>query len=334
MGRNNQNTGKAHGKDIAAHLANIAPAALDGKAAENDTSVLFETTRLIENTESAETETNTQEEPAPDLLQSEPDLIFTAETDTFDETTTNTEEYAVVTTSGAENDTLTTNTKDSTLMDGQDGDDYLLGGTGDDTLYGGAGNDYLYGDAGNDTLYGGADADNLVGADGHDTLYGGTGNDSLKGNLGNDALSGGDGNDYLNGGAGDDMLYGGAGDDILLGGVGNDALYGGAGNDILTGYGGADTFHFLASDGAGSVDTITDFNAGMDHIDISDLLSGYDPVTDAISDFVRVTDNGEFSTVSVDSDGGGDNFTDIAVIQNITGINEQLLADSGALIMA
>lgn len=334
MGRNNQNSGKALGKDIATHLANIAPSALDGKATENGDSVLFETARLIENTESAETETNETAQPAPDLLQSEPDLVFTAETDTFDETTTNTEEYTVVTTSGAENDTMTTDTKDSTLMDGQDGDDYLLGGTGDDALYGGAGNDYLYGDAGNDTLYGGANSDNLVGADGHDTLYGGTGDDSLKGNLGNDALSGGDGNDYLNGGAGNDMLYGGAGDDILLGGVGDDALYGGAGNDILTGHGGADVFHFLASDGTDGIDTITDFNAGMDKIDISDLLSGYDPVSDAISDFVRVTDNGEFSTVSVDSDGGADNFTDIAVIQNVTGTNEQLLADSGALIMA
>ncbi|WP_340139067.1 VCBS domain-containing protein [Vibrio vulnificus] len=74
------------------------------------------------------------------------------------------------------------------------------------------------------------------------------------------------GNDTLDGGLGDDILYGQGGNDILIGGLGD---------DILTGGEGADIFKFVDQGTGlrdGERDTITDFTAGKDKIDLSDLL--------------------------------------------------------------
>ena len=64
------------------------------------------------------------------------------------------------------------------------------------------------------------------------------------------------GNETLLGGSGNDRLSGLAGDDVLDGAAGRDQLWGGAGED---------TFLFRARDGA---DTLMDFTAGEDHIQI------------------------------------------------------------------
>jgi Ca2+-binding RTX toxin-like protein len=65
---------------------------------------------------------------------------------------------------------------------------------------------------------------------------------------------------------GDDILFGGVGADTLFGGEGNDTLFGGAGNDTYVGGAGHDT---IRMDDDASFDTITDFNARVDMIDIS-----------------------------------------------------------------
>ncbi|MCF8779888.1 cadherin domain-containing protein, partial [Vibrio sp. IRLE0018] len=98
--------------------------------------------------------------------------------------------------------------------------------------------------------------------------------DHLLGGEGNDILFGQGGNDRLDGGVGEDTLYGGAGNDTLTGGSGNDILIGGLGDDILTGGDGVDIFKFVDQTGLrdGERDTITDFTAGEDKIDLSDLL--------------------------------------------------------------
>ncbi|EIV8467298.1 choice-of-anchor K domain-containing protein, partial [Vibrio vulnificus] len=109
---------------------------------------------------------------------------------------------------------------------------------------------------------------------GNDTVYGGGGNLAAYGGAGNDTLIGGDGNDALRGGADNDYLSGGRGHDVLRGDSGNDILIGGLGDDILTGGDGADIFKFVDQTGVrdGERDTITDFTAGEDKIDLSDLL--------------------------------------------------------------
>lgn len=49
------------------------------------------------------------------------------------------------------------------------------------------------------------------------------------------------------------------------------------------------------------VDRIADFNSTEDAIDIADLLTAYDPMTDVLSDFVQITDNGTDSFAAVAS---------------------------------
>ena len=74
------------------------------------------------------------------------------------------------------------------------------------------------------------------------------------------------GTNTLFGGGGDDDLDGGKGKDSLFGGSGNDTLVGGAGADALTGGTGADTF-VIATPGA--ADTIADFEAGIDKVQLA-----------------------------------------------------------------
>lgn len=70
-------------------------------------------------------------------------------------------------------------------------------------------------------------------------------------------MSGSNGMDALSGAEGNDRLFGGEGDDILADGAGTDRLTGGIG---------ADTFVFAYDD---STDVITDFEQGVDQIDLS-----------------------------------------------------------------
>ena len=183
---------------------------------------------------------------------------------------------------GAGNDILFAGGSDDTvygglgddLIGGGSGNDELRGGEGNDTIFGGDGADAVYGGLGADLLFGGTGNDSIYGGDGDDRAWGGAGNDLMKGANGNDILGGGEGNDSLSGGAGNDILYGGNGNDALMGNMGNDMLFGGAGNDVLNGglgndrlFGGAgmDTFVFGANEGK---DTILDFDAARDHIDL------------------------------------------------------------------
>lgn len=215
------------------------------------------------------------------------------------------------------------------------------GGSGVDTIYGHGGNDIIYGYRGSTTvhanfLYAGDGDDQVHGGSGVDTIEGNAGNDTLRGYNGNDTIDGGDGNDTIYGGSQDDLLVGGAGNDKLFGDNNNDILIGGLGTDELTGGTGADTFRFLEGQTFDAVDTIKDFNTTqLDVIDIRDILEGYDPQTHAITDFVQITTSGSNSLLAVDADGGGDNFIQIAVILNKTGLtDEAALEASGRLLAA
>jgi Ca2+-binding RTX toxin-like protein len=147
---------------------------------------------------------------------------------------------------------------------GDQGDDILSGGKGDDSLWGGQGNDIAFGGGDNDRLWGESGDDILIGDDGDDLIHGGAGNDYLLGGSGRDLIWGDAGQDILNGGGGNDLLFGGAGIDSILGGGGDDIVYGGAG---------ADQFRFsnLVNQG---IDSIKDFQSGLDKIIISALGFG------------------------------------------------------------
>ncbi|NET48225.1 MAG: S8 family serine peptidase [Merismopedia sp. SIO2A8] len=102
--------------------------------------------------------------------------------------------------------------------------DVLNGTEGDDFLVGHGGRDSLTGFGGNDTLVGNAHKDRLMGHTGDDWLNGGGGPDRLYGHEGNDTLRGGGGRDVLHGGIGDDRLDGNQGRDVMIGGDGKDVF--------------------------------------------------------------------------------------------------------------
>ncbi|WP_375195413.1 cadherin domain-containing protein [Sphingobium sp.] len=98
---------------------------------------------------------------------------------------------------------------------------------------------------------------------------------TLTGTGEEDTLRGAGGNDRLIGNGGNDTLTGNGGNDIIDGGTGNDRITGGAGADMLTGGAGADLFIYNAVANSTMLvrDQITDFQDGVDRID----LSGIDP---------------------------------------------------------
>ena len=177
-----------------------------------------------------------------------------------------------------------------------------------------------------------AGADDLNGSYRNDTMIGRAGDDTLTGFGGNDNMHGGAGNDTLYGGLGQDILHGGTGKDVLFGDNAADQLYGGAGADTLYGGIGADLFGFLKSDAVVvngvktfQADSIKDFNAfEHDVIDLHGMLESYNSLTDAITDFVKITTSGGNSIISVDMDGAGSAYamTKIAVVEGVTGMTD------------
>ncbi len=135
--------------------------------------------------------------------------------------------------------------------------------------------------------------------------------------------SGGD--DRLNGGGGDDLIFGQEGRDFINGGAGNDQLYGGSGNDV---------FVYNASNNG--IDNIRDFSIAQgDRIDLSALLTNFDPLQDSINDFVFATEAGGNTTISVDVNGTGNvnNAFAIAVLDNVVGVNIQNITNNGGAIV-
>ena len=203
---------------------------------------------------------------------------------------------------GGVNDVITENANEG-LDTVQSGFDYTLGAnlerltlTGTDNLKGtGNGLDNtLTGNSGNNTLDGAAGADTMTGGAGDDTYYvdnandkvvelSGEGNDTvivdvsvnyqLSDNVENCTLIGstpGVTGNSLNNILKDETVDG---DSTLDGGAGVDRIIGGSGVDRLTGGTGADVFEFADGDaligsGFNNFETITDFEAGVDLIDV------------------------------------------------------------------
>lgn len=186
-----------------------------------------------------------------------------------------------------------TGTDEFNVITGTAGKDTLTGSAGDDSISGLAGVDKLYGMDGADTLDGGAGADSLYGGTGNDRVIydatdrlveGGAGTDTLvisaavSANLAaSDQVSGGSsavtGFENIDASAAlaAVVLSGSSGANSLIGGAGADVITGRGGADVLTGNAGADRFVFLSSadSTALAADSITDFVAGEDRIDLS-----------------------------------------------------------------
>ncbi|MCB1651360.1 MAG: calcium-binding protein, partial [Alphaproteobacteria bacterium] len=249
--------------------------------------------------------------------------------------------------------------------------DTINGDNNDNLIYGLWGIDTIHGLGGSDTIYGGEQGDLIFGDEGNDFLYGFHGSDIMDGGPGDDLIDGQSGfntasyqsatsgvtvdlsiigpQDTIGAGVDTlvqmkgligsdyaDILYGNVLLNHIDGGAGDDWIAPGKADDIITGGAGADTIYLHADDVRWGFNTITDFNPGEgDALDIADVLFGYDALTNAITDFVTVTDNGVDSTVIVDQDGSGTQYAakTIAVLQNITGLSDvEGLETAGTLI--
>jgi Ca2+-binding RTX toxin-like protein len=167
------------------------------------------------------------------------------------------------------------------ILNGGGGDDVLSGGKGADTLNGGTGFDtanyYLAGAAIGVNLASGGTAGEAAGDvyNAIETVWGSAHGDTITGDGNANTLVGYGGNDTMAGGGGADRLLGREDNDVLKGGAGADTIEGGASADTMTGGAGADVFYYNALPDSGTTaatrDVITDFQHGIDKIDLSDI---------------------------------------------------------------
>lgn len=246
------------------------------------------------------------------------------------------------------------------------GNDIVLGTAGDDKIYGGLGGDIMVGGGGAD-LYifhdeedGGGSTDLILDFDITDDLLdfsdikgfdfsGVTISNSAYGNalistayglvelvgVAFDAVT--EGVFVFNGEApAPDPGTGGANlSGPTLGGV---PLTGTAASDEMIGTDFADRFIFAADTAFQAVDTVKDFLVEHgDMLDISDLLIGFDPANDAISDFAMLIQDPESNdvTLAIDRDGTAVayNAQDVALIIDGASLDIQTLFDAGLLLV-
>ena len=173
------------------------------------------------------------------------------------------------------------------ILDGLGGNDTLSGAGGVDTLSGGLGVDTLNGGTGADTLTGGAGNDLYFIDDVLDQIIelapAGQGVDSVRAtllagshytlapNVENASLLG-TAAAHLTGNASNNVITGNAGANTLVGAGGADILNGGAGLDRLEGGAGADNFRFTVNVIAGNRDTVVDFSAVDDTLQLENAV--------------------------------------------------------------
>jgi Ca2+-binding RTX toxin-like protein len=188
----------------------------------------------------------------------------------------------------------------------------------------GCGPQHVVSGNGADVIRAGGGPDIVEAGNGADVIWAGDGRDTVKAGNGADLIWGGGGPDIIDGANGDDQLFGQGGSDVLFGGNGNDVLEGGPGPDTLTGGPGADVFVYTShsddeeggdheggegggcgggEDHEGRVETITDFQPGLDRIDLSQLLTVDSFADGPEPNAVWVEQDGSDAIVRIDTNG-------------------------------
>ncbi len=170
---------------------------------------------------------------------------------------------------------LTGNELVNTML-GNDGANILDGGIGADAMFGRAGDDFYFVDNAADTVFENA----------------GEGNDRIFASV-SYVLGAGTAVEQLttsfNAGTAAINLTGNELANTIFGNDGVNVLDGKAGADVLVGRAGADTFAFTTALGAGNVDQVLDFQAGVDKIALDDAVFTAIGVTGALDPNAFVT---------------------------------------------
>lgn len=187
----------------------------------------------------------------------------------------------------------------------------LDGGAGQDTLYSGSGGNALAGGAGIDTVsYRSSTAGVNVNLQSGAVSGGYASGDTISGF---ENATGSERADVLRASTAGSTLEGLGGNDTLAGSSGSDRLVGGTGFDQLTGGGGADRFVFNSvqdSPWSGSGDLITDFQKGIDKIDLAGIdanvhLAGNQAFTKLIASGQPYANTGfDAGTIATQASGG------------------------------
>ncbi len=243
---------------------------------------------------------------------------------------------------GGKNDDALHGGKDNDMLNGNSGDDAMIGGLGDDVLMGQSGSDVMFGGGGSDTLMAGSGNDFVMASSGGDSYSGGSGFDTLDFSrmvgkvdidLGHHWARVGSGKaiadsfvagfEQVIGSDAGNHFMGDRNDTAFIGGKGDDWFRGKLGADVLTGGDGADTFAWLKKDLAdGSVDTVTDFQVGVDKLDVSDFLKGHS----SYGDVLKVSNDGQDTMLQGLVKG---QWVDVVQLQ---GVEANTLADLGILV--
>ena len=165
---------------------------------------------------------------------------------------------------------------------------------------------------------------NLTAAGDYQSLYG-TGHGDHMAALGN--------NDTFYGIAGNNTMYGDSYSTNFYAGSGNDVMVGGSGTNNFNAGSGADTFKI---EDASSTNTVTGFSVtNGDKLDFADILTSvYDPVHDALANFVQEITSGGDTQFSVDTTGTATFTTPLVTLSGVTGLDDvATLVANGHLIV-
>lgn len=184
----------------------------------------------------------------------------------------------------------------------------VIAGDGSDSIVGSNAVNYLYGGLGNDNIDASKGDDFIFGGEGNDSLNGGLGIDIADGGLGNDLYFVDNSRDVVRelfgegvdsvrssvsytlsdnvenltlinnasinavGNGLNNTLIGNNAVNNINGGDGDDVINGGLGKDILTGGNGSDYFVFNTVASASNTDRVTDFQDGIDKLQLEDSI--------------------------------------------------------------
>ncbi len=129
------------------------------------------------------------------------------------------------------------------------------------------------------------------------------------------------------------QLTGNAAVNNLSGLGGDDTIIGNGGNDTMTGGTGADRFVWTSA--AQGQDTITDFQASSDILDVAAIFAGQSITAGNVAQYVQYGVAGGNTLVSVDGDGaGGSAPVGLVTLTGVTGLDPVTMLQNGYLIVS